>query len=1263
MRTILSILLSFTLLSTAPLPGPAAPEPRPGTEAPAGTETDMQEEAGGQQAGEDAAPENGETGTEETGETKETGEPPEETGGEPITKKEEKEGLQEKQEDQKTPGDRKAPKKNEKKETDAKGKADEAQPEEKKPGQEKAGPKESQGMEPAQEADGEPLEAVKEERSAGLIEVDLDQNRETACLSLRDGEILERKAKDGYHTAVSRKINCKHTSASISASAKCKKAANPLNPTEAELRTGVVLTGKLRNKSFTTKLVEDAGDGVNNTVTHLHLEVDVDAPGVGTLLLAGPYKCGDGYAGYAYFGKHYSYCPNTKNFYEVGDSHVWLGCTAGDTGIREYHPQTYSHKFNVYKYVPNSYKVKYDANGGDGTVAGQNATYDQAFALRPGSGFKLAGHTLTGWNTRPNGTGRAYGLGASVKNLTKENGGVVTLYAQWRPNRLTVRYNANGGNAKLNAPQQIGPYLDSWTYGNVKKDPADFALFGLSRDGYDRKDGAEWNTSPNGTGKPFDQDVGYLATDYAPGLTTADQDITLYAQWEPKTYTVTLDNQLKDPDKAGTGKVYKKYTKGMFLDSTCSQGATRITPPEKEGYKFTGYYDPAGKPMTDSEGTLTALAKGKKDEIGDETWQARYDYLIGCEDYADIPCDLEKLPEDSREEPGVKLTYDRAARKITAQTGQPGCTVSVIAEPPGTKVGEFTSTMAAGSASGSSSTASVEIRMAVPEGAAYEVEAVKGDEILCYFQAYYKDGRFRTSVKLGSQEAKEQAPGSSIAGSAWNREGQEDYGLYRYNGCSELKDIQGPGTVCRHFRYKDVNMAYSGDGATEGKNTLEYDVSLEDMYQFRDNGFTKEKTETKYTEDNEPYECRVRYGFHGWDMEINGRKKNKLHQEKQQKGTRKVYFEAKEVGAISDHTTEDISTYQTAEPIHVLPGLPGSGRSAQGTWEGTVRAAAQGGAHAKEYINLTPKWDACPTITVAPGEKLEFYEGEEVTKEGLTSRLIAHDNEDNRDMKAYPDLNDKLRIVKVSCPEPENRSQAAYEKTYENDVPAEFLLDTYYLKLEEDETVDVLVTFAVTDSAGNTTEEEIPVKVKYNHYPEISSEDAFYYLKEEANRGEITETALLGRASAEDEEDGDITVKLMLKDFDPQETKMQTQPKAEFDVTYQVTDAFRKTSYKTVKLMVWDGDAAAAEAPKYYVRYISEKYLDTLEENSTWREPENMAYLKAMLRNETPMETWKFTHEDVEDVQGWITAGGGGNWKTGREANREFLARFARCRQ
>ncbi len=1248
MKILLSIWLSAVLLITGlPMPGM---EENAGTEpAAVQEEADAQEkEASKEQETENDVPESDNADTKETGEQEEKA-PETETPEQKDEKRKEQASVSEEKKEQP---------KEDKKQVNQ-GTKEENKTKTRKP--EKTEPEETQDKEPAQEGSGEPLEAVKEEQAADLIEINLDQFKETGCLILGDNETIDREKRTGYHTAASRKVNCMHTAAGIEASVKCKKAANPLKPTRNELKNGVVLTGKLRGKSYQTKLVADDKGGQDNTVTHLHLEADVDAPGVGNLLLAGPYLCGDGYAAYAYFEKHYAYCPNTNKFYSTGESHVWLGCTRGDAGTREFKPEKYKHQFTVYKYIPNQYTVTYNANGGTGTAASQKKKYDTGFSLSAGGTIKRAGYVLAGWNTKADGTGRNYNLGQNVSNLTATNDGTVKLFAKWTPNTLTVKYDANGGDAE-NTPNSIVFFANQWTFGTGKKDPANMSSFGLSRTGYTRKDGAEWNTKANGTGRSFDQDIKYELADYEPDIVNGSRETVLFAQWAPNVYTVTLDNQLKEPEKAGTGKIYKKFETGLFLDSTCSQKFSSkdpITKPQKEGYQFTGYYDSAGELMIDSKGNPTDEASYKRKKTGNETWHARYDYMVTCEDYADIPCDLEKMSGDNRKDPGIKLTYNETTRTVTAKTSQPGCSIHLIAEPLGTKIGMHTSTLAAGSASAISSSTSVEIRMIVPDGAAYRVEAVKDDKVLCGFQAYYKDGRFRTLAKLGEQEAKTVTSGGSIAGSAWNK-GTEDYDLYSYHGCSELRDVKEPGTVYRYFRYKDVNMAYSGDGATAGKNTLEYDVSLENMYQFRNNGFTKEKTETKRTEDNETYECKVRYSFQGWDMVC---KEKPNYAEKEQRNAREVYEKAEEVGAISDRTTEDISTYQAAEPIQVLPGLPGNGRAAQELWEGNIRAAAQGRAHAKEYINFTPKWDSYPTITVTPGKKLEFYEGEEVTKEDLINCLTAHDNEDNRNIKINPNLNDKLRIVKIIYPEPENRSQAAYEKTYEKDVPEGFLLDTYYLKLEEDETVDVLVTFAVRDSAGNTTEGEIPVKVKYNHYPEISSEDAFYYLKEEANRGEITESALLGRASAEDEEDGDITVKIALKDFDAQEIKMQTQAKAEFDVTYQVTDAYQKTSYKTVKLMVWDGDAAAAEAPKYYVRYISEKYLDTLEENSTWREPENMAYLRGILGNETPMETWEFSHEDVLDVQGWITEGGDGNWKTGREANREFLTKFARCRQ
>ena len=137
---------------------------------------------------------------------------------------------------------------------------------------------------------------------------------------------------------------------------------------------------------------------------------------------------------------------------------------------------------------------------------------------------------------------------------------------------------------------------------------------------------------------------------------------------------------------------------------------------------------------------------------------------------------------------------------------------------------------------------------------------------------------------------------------------------------------------------------------------------------------------------------------------------------------------------------------------------------------------------------------------------------------------------------------------------------------------------------------------------------------------------------------------------------------MTLKDFDPEKLRLQTEAKAEFLVTYQVTDVYQKTSEKTVTLVVWD-EGAATETPRRYVRYISKEYIDTLEEGSVWREPGNDAYLKGILGSEEPMEIWKFSHEEVLAVQAWMTGGGKGSWKVGQEANRSFLAKFAGCRK
>ena len=72
---------------------------------------------------------------------------------------------------------------------------------------------------------------------------------------------------------------------------------------------------------------------------------------------------------------------------------------------------------------PSSSSVTFDANGGTGTTATQTASAATALTS---NGFTRSGYNFTGWNTAANGTGTAYGDGASYAFTSS-----TTLYAQW----------------------------------------------------------------------------------------------------------------------------------------------------------------------------------------------------------------------------------------------------------------------------------------------------------------------------------------------------------------------------------------------------------------------------------------------------------------------------------------------------------------------------------------------------------------------------------------------------------------------------------------------------------------------------------------------------------------------------------------------------------------------------------------------------------------------------------------------------------------
>ena len=107
-----------------------------------------------------------------------------------------------------------------------------------------------------------------------------------------------------------------------------------------------------------------------------------------------------------------------------------------------------------------TYTVRFNANGGSGTMADQAFTYNTAQALSANA-FTRIGYTFDGWSTTANGT-VAYTNGQSVSNLTAANGTTVDLFAQWTP----ISWERDGSGT-ADDPYRISNYAELKQFANI----------------------------------------------------------------------------------------------------------------------------------------------------------------------------------------------------------------------------------------------------------------------------------------------------------------------------------------------------------------------------------------------------------------------------------------------------------------------------------------------------------------------------------------------------------------------------------------------------------------------------------------------------------------------------------------------------------------------------------------------------------------------------------------------------------------------------
>lgn len=236
--------------------------------------------------------------------------------------------------------------------------------------------------------------------------------------------------------------------------------------------------------------------------------------------------------------------------------------TEGSEGDKEYYAKWKAH----------TYTVVYNSNGGSGTMANSTFTYDIAAALRNNT-FTKTGYTFAGWATSATG-GVIYTNGQSVKNLTSINGGTVTLYAKWKVNTYTVKYDGNGNTGGSTASS-------SHTYDEAKA----LTTNGYTKTGYTF---AGWNTKADGTGTSYADKTSIKNLTATNGAT-----VTLYAVWVTNPIIVTSEGYTGTYDgNAHSMKVIVNSPSGTTVTYSTSLNGTYSTtnPTYTNAGTYTVYY-------------------------------------------------------------------------------------------------------------------------------------------------------------------------------------------------------------------------------------------------------------------------------------------------------------------------------------------------------------------------------------------------------------------------------------------------------------------------------------------------------------------------------------------------------------------------------------------------------------------------------------------------------------------------------------------------
>lgn len=258
-------------------------------------------------------------------------------------------------------------------------------------------------------------------------------------------------------------------------------------------------------------------------------------------------------------------------------------------------------------------------------------TYGKGYHWRVGAATR-AGYTFKGWYTSATSNVQVFNANgdavsgaywsASGSGATWKYDGNVSVYAQWKPNTYTLTLDPNGGTYKSKTAAHVIPN-DSQTTKPTYGKGYYWSVGVATRAGY-TFDG--WYTTKSGGDKVYDANgeavSGTCWTGSGRSATwNRAANLTVYARWTPKTYTLTLDPN---------GGTYRS-SEGSYVIPNSSQTKEptygkgyywRVGVATRKGYTFKGWYTSktSGTQVYDANGEAVSGAYWSASGSG-ATWK------------------------------------------------------------------------------------------------------------------------------------------------------------------------------------------------------------------------------------------------------------------------------------------------------------------------------------------------------------------------------------------------------------------------------------------------------------------------------------------------------------------------------------------------------------------------------------------------------------------------------------------------------------------